>query len=228
MDSNDEGDNNVNSCNWAGVTNTDIDLYKLVLDTFLDNVYLPESVINCTDLFCKEHTPIILNYFNEIIDAIKIATEITIPKHKKHKTKGIVGWNKYVKFFNDKSTYRTNIWRSSQCPTEGVIFEIRKYVRKRYHKAIKFVKRNREKVVRENVFSFLQNKNSKIFWNEIRKLKSSKKISTNVMDDKIGIENITNVFKDKYRLLYNEFNSDQYDVLLTLNNIISDKCNDDN
>ena len=111
LDSNDEGDNNVNSCNWAGVTTTDIDLYKLVLDTFLDNVYLPESVINCTDLFCKEHTPIILNYFNEIIDAIKIATEITIPKHKKHKSKGIVGWNKYVKFFKDKSIYWTNIWR---------------------------------------------------------------------------------------------------------------------
>ena len=95
-------------------------------------------------------------------------------------------------------------------------------------KAINFVKRNREKVVRENVFSSLQNKNSKFFWSEIRKLKSSKKIDTNVMDDKIGIENITKVFKDKYRLLYNEFNSDQYDVLLTLNNIISDKCNDDN
>ena len=101
---------------------------------------------------------------------MKFSTDIATPKHNKKHDTCVLGWNKYVKFYKEKSIYWHEIWKEGGSPSSGQLFDIKQQTKKSYHKAIKFVKRNREKIIREKIALSLQNKQSTKFWKEIKKL----------------------------------------------------------
>ena len=70
----------------------------------------------------------------------------------------------------------------------------------------------------------LKNKSNKLFWNEINKLYPKHFNETNVLDNCVGSANITNLLKDKYQLLYNEYNEDNVVIHNKICNLISRQC----
>ena len=46
-----------------------------------------------------------LNQFNEVMEIIKMATEKAVLKIKKCKNKEVIGWDKYVRYFKDRSIF---------------------------------------------------------------------------------------------------------------------------
>ena len=134
---------NVRFC-WDEVTDEHRSAYSDVLEVLLESLYLPESIINCKDYFCEIHRDIIVEFLNDIIEAINVATFLTIPVHSKNSKSSIVpGWNKYVKFYKEKSIFWNNVWKDADSPPHGQLAELRKFARKKYHDAINYVKKIR-------------------------------------------------------------------------------------
>ena len=213
-----------NIIRWDLATNISIDNYKMILDDILETFNLPQSVLNCNDHFCTSHNGIILEYFKNIIDAVRIATAIAIPKKQNIKKKGIPGWNQYVQSFKNSSILWNNIWKSAGSPIVGELYNMKNFTKRKYHASIKYVFKNRNSFIRDKIACSLQHKNTNNFWQEIKKLNSSPNTVTNVVDNVMGENNIVNIFKDKYRALYNEHDFNYSSITRELNKLISNKC----
>ena len=141
--------------NWNRVTSEDLVLYKRTLDVYLNNIYVSDNLINCVDLKCTLHDNDILGFFNDINSAITMASDFALPKNKciskeVDKNKGIMpGWNEYVKLVKDYSMYLTEVWKTQGCKLGDNLDKDRKLARSLYHKSIKFVKSNRDEIIKE-------------------------------------------------------------------------------
>ena len=176
----------------------------------LSSLSLPVEVVDCSDMLCKSHENVIVEYMEDIINAIKLSAELTIPKNKNNiKSKRVPGWNRHVKFYKKKALFWNDVWKSAGSPSIGELFSIRKQTRSNYHKAVNHVKKNKDKIIKEEVAMTLKNKSKNEFWKYINKIKLKDKVTTNVMDDVVGKSEITNVFYNKYSNIYSEFKDDE-------------------
>ena len=211
---------------WGKVDDICIDNFKFILDDMLCTVNLRDEVIQCNDLFCTDHKEFILDYINEIIQVISIASDIAIPKLSKNKNNGkpaLPGWNRYVRFYKIKSMFWSSIWMDAGRPSNGELSNVMKYSKKCYKNAIKFIKHHRENIIKENVYQTLC-RNDSNFWKEVNKLKLKDKTKTKVLDGAVGDEGICKVFQEKYKKLYNEFDDRNNDVLDCINLKILSQC----
>ena len=173
------------SYDWRNATNEHLETYRYYLDEQLSLFFIPDEVKNCSEPFCKSHTGAMSEYMEEVVNIINTSTELAIPKIKSKNGRCMPGWNKYVRFFKDRSIFWNKIWLESGSPSTGELMNLRKYSRSKYHEAIRYVKRNRDKIIREKVASTLKFKTKNIFWKQINKLKSKNKLGTNIMDGQI-------------------------------------------
>ena len=56
-------------------------------------------------------------------------------------------WNDFVKPYKDKSIFWNELWVSDGKPTSGILFDLRKFARSKYHWAIKQVKKNKDTII---------------------------------------------------------------------------------
>ena len=76
-----------------------------------------------------------------------------------------------------------------------------KRTRHQYHYAVRCCKKNKLKIQKEKLAKNISH--TKDFWKELKKINHTNKITTEVMDDVYGNENITTLFLEKYKTLYN-------------------------
>ena len=69
----------INSINWKRPNDGQIRSYKTILDEMLSSLSLPVEVVDCNDMLCKSHENVIVEYMEDIINAIKLSAELTIP-----------------------------------------------------------------------------------------------------------------------------------------------------
>ena len=92
-----------------------------------------------------------------------------------------------------------------------------------YHYAIVKTSKNKEKIIKENVARSLSCGNPKIFWSQIQKINKSKNFSVDEIDGKRGVD-ACNIFKEKYKSLYNENSSCLDNILSECNVAINKEC----
>ena len=66
--------------------------------------------------------------------------------------------------YKNKSILWNQIWKDAGCPSNGELANIRRNTRKKYHDSVKYIKRYRDDITRNDVPQSLQNHNSKEFW----------------------------------------------------------------
>ena len=208
---------------WDSATDEQKNMYKSTLNQYLNEIALCSDDLNCQDYFCNIHENSILLYFNKIIDSIDISTQISIPKCNAQ-TRGRPGWNDYVKPFKDDSMYFSGVWRDAGCPIQGDINYARKEARRKYHSAVKYVKNNEDYIIKCNVAKKLANKDSKHFWKEVNKLKIKNTSTCSTVDGTQGKTNICNLFRDKYRELYNEYDCNTNSLFDKIGGLVENKC----
>ena len=136
----------------------------------------------------------------------------------------MVGWNKYVENYRMQSIFWHNIWKKCGSPLVGYVADIRKKMRNKYHLAINWIKKYQDKIIRDNVAKFLMSYDSKLFWNNKLKINNNNnKACVNKIDGERGV-GACNVFRNKYKTLYNENSSCLDDILLNFNQDINNKC----
>ena len=194
---------------WKKASNRDIELYKTILDGMLSEISVPEELMHCRNFSCKDHDILINKLLKEITNAVKTSADFSIPKYKncnrKDKNTRIPGWNEYVRPYKESSIILSELWKEAGCITNNQLDIDRKIAKKQYHKAIKYVTNNQESIVREKIASKLKDKKFNDFWAEIKKMKKCKMNYPSVVDDKLGDENVNEVFYNKYRELYNSY-----------------------
>ena len=88
--------------NWNKATKTNLQNYKTHVNHYVGQLEIPEEVLNCNNLLCKNHDKIILQKLDELIDILIISAHDTIPVQAIHNKKGIPGWNNFVKPYKEK------------------------------------------------------------------------------------------------------------------------------
>ena len=215
---------------WDNATSLQKEHYKLFLSNLIDNTLNRFTGFGCSLVNCRDyaHYNIFNDLLSELIESIELASFACIPikyfNKSKKKANLMIGWNKYIEEYRNKSIFWHNIWKDCGRPAEGYVADIRKTTRKNYHEAISTVKRNDNIILRDQIANSLHSYNPKEFWQHMNKLTSSRQIIANEIDGRVGSD-ACDVFRDKYKLLYNENPSDNLNNFLENIEIdINERC----
>ena len=168
-------------------------------------IKIPYSTLYCEDWHCKEHSSVLQKFHDDIVDSCVRSAEKTIPKiSAKIKAHSIPGWNDHVRPLHETALFWHRIWKESGFPHVGYVADICRQTRARYHHAVHQVKHRSDNLRAEKLANSLVNKNIKCFWKVVRQMKTNNKKSIPTCIDNItGEKEISDLFHEKYRSLYN-------------------------
>ena len=192
-----------NYLNWDKASQENIQSYKTLLDSYLNNFSIPETVLTCSDFSCKDHNDTIMDKLEDFMDILILCANESIPSRKATNKPGIPGWNSFVQPFKDKSIFWHNVWKNAGSPPVGQLAEYRKFARSKYHWAIKQAKRDADEIIMNKTAESLYTKSFKQFWQTIKSINGSDKSMANVVDGENMDSKIASNFRDTYSNLYN-------------------------
>lgn len=198
---------------WDRATSVDKNQYKYMLDARLSALDEGSTCLSCRDTLCTAHIEELEYIYNFIIRACIESADLCIPKTKSGKPiKVIPGWSEHVEELRRDAIRIHTEWKLNNCPTHGELFELRKESRSLYHKAIKKVKGERNKIVSEKMANCLINKDSRHFWKEVKTIKGRNSRLPQYVDNISDDKEIAEIFSNKYETLYNSVPYDHQDM----------------
>lgn len=195
---------------WHRATDRDKELYKGTLRDALSNVFFPREAIQCKQISCSEHSDMIAQYHNQLIQACIIAGRQSIPSVRKRPRKA--GWEEFVSPSQQDAIQWNRLWVDSGKPNTGWLFDMRNSSRREYKRVSRWVVRNQDKLKADRMATALLDNRSRDFWSEVKRSKSKQSIVTSELDGVEGAANICGVFKDKYKDLYNSVSFDEEEM----------------
>jgi hypothetical protein len=230
---------------WADASEDNLLDYGETLDHLLSSMIIPWEAIQCNNALCTDHDNhchSIQIFHDTLMDKCITASDFCIPctsEMSKNHT-NIAGWNDIVKPYKEASIFWHNVWKQCGSPRNAAIADVMRRARAKYHNAVKQVKRDQNIIKRNKMAESILCDDTRSFWNEVRNVSAGKNNTLpNMIDGEMGNENISEVFVDKYKTLYNSVSYDKQDMdhlLLKLNkaiecsneiNILSYITNDD-
>ena len=175
-------------------------------------------------LFCKVHAVTIQQYYNHDLRCMSDAAAECIPVNSFRRPR-VAGWNAYVRPYRENAMFWHAIWKSSGSPRHGVLADIRRSTRARYHNAFRRVKRLSHDIVAVKFAESYYGTDDNKFWSNVKRMKGGAPPIPSRMDDVTGEDDILGVFETKYKALYNSvpFVQSDMDTLLleTANEVAS-------
>ena len=120
----------------------------------------------------------------------------------KAKSKGIPGWNTYVKPYSDESRFWHGLWAAAGKPLAGELFTIMKVKKHQYKYAVRRLKRCIDILKNDKLIESLLDEDKCIF-DEVRKLRKKRKCLSSRIDGNVGSSLIANHFSNLYTKLFN-------------------------
>lgn len=115
-----------------------------------------------------------------------------------------------------------NVWKDNNSPRVGLLADIRRRTRSKYHYALRDIKRNKGKYVANNMAQSLLKKKPNNFWAEVREMKGRHKVTPTTVDGATNPEDIANLFGEKYKELYNVVSYDDTEMQTLIHDMESD------
>ena len=189
---------------WQKCDDIIIAAYKDKLDQNLLQIDPTHEAWNCKDFKCTKHYEYIQNVHNNIIGLWLEASNSSLPHTSNNEKRGIIpGWNEHVK---DRKKYAKechDAWIRDGKPRQGDIAKEKRISRLRYHYAIRYVTKENIRLRNIKMGEAVANNNDRCLWDEARKMsKETNKLPT-MMDGITDEVEISNIFSDKYKTLYN-------------------------
>ena len=202
---------------WYKASLIDIDKYKSVMNSLINELYVPRDALKCLNVNCKMHHAEIECFYNALVNDVCLAAgKHVLPSSGKHSGKNvrkIPGWNEYVAHKKENALYCHWMWKQAGRPCSGLLYENRKHARYDYHYAIKKVRNNEDRLRSEKMLAAIKDNKQKNLWYEVNKLKGRKKSLPVMVDGVKGEDNIANIFADKYKHLYTSVSFDKAKIL---------------
>ena len=193
---------------WKFADDGDILLYRTMIEFKLLSLPVPNDAFECYDVSCGLHVDCIERYYNEVCKAC-----IDSAAHLKRR-KGrpvLAGWNEHVKEHKERALFWHKIWKDCGSPAAGLLFDIRKSTRKRYHAALKQLIADQNRAQMSKMAEALLTDDQRDLWTEVRKIRSAHMNNVRVVDGQQD-DNICSHFAEKYKSLYNSVPYDQEEM----------------
>ena len=224
---------NKERCAWYKASIKDISQYKCKLDTILDCSWCDRlECIKCSNATCNKENHINeLNYlYNHIVNACIQASIECIPIVSSIKRKKVLpGFSEYCKPLRDEAVKWHNLWKDQGRPSSGFYADKRKVTRSEYHKCVRKVKVNENKIRSQKMAEAIKCNNQRNLWSEVKKIKSSARCISSNIDGITDQKGITELFAKKYNELYNSVNYNDSEIqglFSYVNDMIADNNND--
>ena len=194
---------------WHRAKEVHINNYHANIDTIVNNIVIPRDLLECNNLICtnEEHKHLIDSLGDSIVQCCISAGDRAIPKIRPKKA--IPKWGDRAQPAKDTALFWHSIWLSCNRPNTGWVCEIRRKTRAQYHRIVKELQRNETLNRCECMAEAILSSNNRDFWKEAKRFKPKKRPIPKVIDGVTGEENISELFAENYRNLYN---SVPYDV----------------
>ena len=85
--------------------------------------------------------------------------------------KNKAGWNEYVSECRQQALFWHNMWRANGSPRHGVIADIWRNTRVRYHYALRYIDRNKNRLHTDKMDEAIASSHSRDLWSEIKKVR---------------------------------------------------------
>ena len=106
-----------------------------------------------------------------------------------------------------------DIWVQSGKPRYGDIANMKRKTRLKYHYAIRSVTKENIRIRNCKMGEAIAQNNDRVLWDEVRKINKTNHDLPNMMDGITGTEEISNIFGDKYKTLYNMVSYDEQNMI---------------
>ena len=117
---------------------------------------------------------------------------------KSHKI--IPGWNKYVRSSHDAAREAFHLWHQFGCPRNGPVAAVMRRTRSIYKYCLITCKKLETQSRADNMAkTMLSEGSSKSFWNNVKKVLTSKIPLPNSLDNTYGNVNIVNMWKTHFK-----------------------------
>ena len=157
---------------WHKCSNEQINEFSKVLDNLLLQINIQHEAITCNTLNCKQHNEFITKLYQDVINYCLTADNILPNTSSNSNNSNIVaGWNEYVREHRETALYWHHFWIDIGRPPQGDIGLSRRRTRSKYHYAIRYVNKERNRIRSNRMAEEISNKNDRNLWNEARQLK---------------------------------------------------------
>ena len=204
---------------WNQASDDDKKQYEQLVTRKLNNIDVPYSLMTCDASHCHCERSTIDKFAKNIIDSCIEAANESISLTSRPKHSGIPGWNEHVKEVEQKSKFWHALWCEVGRPRDGAVAAAMKSARRRYHYAIRFVKKNETEVRNCNMAKALSRCSDRDFHKEIKTVLGNHSRVAATIDGASNSEDIANTFGDQYKELYNSVGYSKDDLDSLLNNI---------
>ena len=198
---------------WHRISENDVLNYKICLDRNLTDIQIPHEALVCKDVMCKSesHRHMINTLCQEMVNSCIKASNDVLP-HVKSKTHALPFWNELVEPYKEKSLFWHWVWIDCGKPHDGVVAQIMRATRARYHKAVKDVKRQEDDLRRQRLAEAISNNSQRHLWRETKRMTPRSNIMSSVIDGEVNSDDIAEVFAKKYEALYQSVPTDQNEI----------------
>ena len=203
---------------WYKATPRDICDYKSLLDHNLEHVHIPWDAVHCSNSFCTVHYNDIQLLYEDIVKTCIDATLTSCQGLTNIRQKKKPGWNDVVRDLHQKALFWHSLWESSGSPVVGIVADLRRSTRPKYHKSVKLLKKQKDNIATDNLAQELLNNDYTNFWKDIKNLNHKTNELPHSINNISRDSNIAELFKGKYCDLYNSVSSSQEEMKsITLN-----------
>ena len=211
---------------WTSVDDAKINVFTEIVKEKLSSIAVPYDVLHCHSSTCFAHKAAISEYYSEIIDSVRNASQETVSKKVNGHTKRIIpGWTEFVQERHTLLGDVYSLWALVGKPRHGYIYSQLCLAKSQFKYALRFCVRN-EKDLRAKALAdkFANNpRNLAIFWKEVRKLNSNPPLAQSV-GSVSGEANIASMWKNHFSDILNSVNNDSSKNYVLTQLINSDSC----
>ncbi len=80
---------------------------------------------------------------------------------------------------------------------------MKRKTRLKYHYAIRYVMKENSRIRNNKMADAISTNNDRVLWDEVKKMTKTNNNLPNIIDGSTGIEEISDIFAEKYETLYN-------------------------
>ena len=192
------------------------DNYKNDLDRCLLMINPKNEAISCKNYGCIIHKEDIQKLHNDVIrymgESSKKCFPHTSQRNSKKDRKIVPGWNEHVKEHAEIAKYWNEIWIQQGKPKDGDLAKMRRKTKLKYHYAVRYVMKENINIRNEIMGEAIAKNDDRKLYDEVRKMTKSSNELPSMMDGQTDIEEIAEIFSNKYEALYNAVSYNNHDM----------------
>ena len=191
---------------WHRCNDVTIGKYQSKLDQQLLQINPSHEAWGCKNHKCINHHEFIQSQHSNLIKLWLEASNSSLPhtsNNVKERHKIIAGWSEHVKEHKKYAKECHDAWMQAGKPRQGDIAIKKRVSRLKFHYAIRYVTKENIRLRNIKMGEAVAGNDDRSLWEEARKMSRCMNKLPNTMDGKTDETEISHIFSEKYRSLYN-------------------------